>query len=414
MQSFRQSRSRIIGAIIALVLAFGVGAAVGAFAMLTLRADDSPTDFGVFWQAWNTINENFIDREVLTSKELTYGAINGLVQALGDEGHTAFLSPEELEAQQRSIAGSFSGIGAQLGVEDGLPIIVAPFDGSPAAQSGVKAGDIILSVNGEDITGLSISAIAEKIRGPEGTEVTLTLFRPTSEESLEITIVRGEINIPAVDWTMIPDTEIGLLRLTRFSANAQEEVVAALNAMQETGAQGVIVDLRNNPGGLLTQAVAVTSQFLTEGTVLQQENAQGERLQFPVEEGGVAPNIPLVVLTNPGTASSSEIFAGAIQDHERGIVIGETTFGTGTVLQTYELSDGSALLLGTSQWLTANGRLIRKQGIAPDIVVELGPEGEMLSPNVVEEMTASEIAASGDPQLIAALAELGVEWANAE
>ncbi|MCB0106230.1 MAG: hypothetical protein KDE53_09980, partial [Caldilineaceae bacterium] len=129
---------------------------------------------------------------------------------------------------------------------------------------------------------------------------------------------------------------------------------------------------------------------------------------------GVAPNIPLVVLTNPGTASSSEIFAGAIQDHERGIVIGETTFGTGTVLQTYELSDGSALLLGTSQWLTANGRLIRKQGIAPDIVVELGPEGEMLSPNVVEEMTASEIAASGDPQLIAALAELGVEWANAE
>ena len=199
MQSFQQSRLRIIGAIVALVLAFGVGAAVGAFAMLTLRADDSPTDFGVFWQAWNTINENFIDREVLTSKELTYGAINGLVQALGDEGHTAFLSPEELEAQQRSIAGSFSGIGAQLGVEDGLPIIVAPFDGSPAAQSGVKAGDIILSVNGEDITGLSISAIAEKIRGPEGTEVTLTLFRPTSEESLEITIVRGEINIPAVD-----------------------------------------------------------------------------------------------------------------------------------------------------------------------------------------------------------------------
>ncbi|HRW11151.1 MAG TPA: S41 family peptidase [Caldilineaceae bacterium] len=414
MQSFQRSRSRIIGVIVALVLAFGVGGVVGAFAMLTLRADDSPTDFGVFWQAWNTINENFIDREVLASKDLTYGAINGLVQALGDEGHTAFLTPEELETQQRSIAGSFSGIGAQLGVEDGLPIIVAPFDGSPAAQSGVKAGDIILSVNGEDITGLSISAIAEKIRGPEGTEVTLTLFRPASEESLEITIVRGEINIPAVDWTMIPDTEIGLLRLTRFSANAQEEVVAALNAMQENGAQGVIVDLRNNPGGLLTQAVAVTSQFLTEGTVLQQENAQGERLQFPVEEGGVAPDIPLVVLTNPGTASSSEIFAGAIQDHERGIVIGETTFGTGTVLQTYELSDGSALLLGTSQWLTASGRLIRKQGIAPDIVVALGPEGEMLSPNIVEEMTASEIAASGDPQLLAALAELGVEWANAE
>ncbi|MCB0062312.1 MAG: S41 family peptidase, partial [Caldilineaceae bacterium] len=292
--------------------------------------------------------------------------------------------------------------------EDGLPIIVAPFDGSPAAQAGVKAGDIIVNVDGEDVSGLSISAIAEKIRGPEGTEVTLTLFRRATEESLDITIVRGEINIPAVDWTMIPETKIGLLRLTRFSANAKDEVVDALDKMEGAGAEGLIVDLRNNPGGLLTQAVSVTSQFLTDGNVLQQEDAQGNREPFPVEPGGVAPTIPMVVLTNPGTASSSEIFAGAIQDHKRGMVIGETTFGTGTVLQTYGLSDGSALLLGTSQWLTADGRLIRKQGITPDMVVELGPDGQLLSPNEVEEMTQSELAASGDAQLLAALKELGI------
>lgn len=414
MQEFQQGRVHLSTAIVALGIALIVGAAVGALATLTLRGNDGPANFDVFWQAWNTIDENFIDRDVLTSKELTYGAINGLVQSLGDEGHTAFLTPEQLDAQQRSISGSFSGIGAQLGVDDGLPIIVAPFDGSPAALAGVKAGDIIISVDGADISALSVSAIAEKIRGPEGTEVTITFFRPATETTLEITIVRGEINIPAVDWTMIPDTDIGLLRLTRFSANAQEEVVAALTAMQEIDAQGIIVDLRNNPGGLLTQAVAVTSQFLVDGNVLQQENAQGERVLFPVEEGGVAPTIPLVALINPGTASSSEIFAGAIQDHQRGTVIGETTFGTGTVLQTYELSDGSALLLGTSQWLTADGRLIRKQGITPDIVVELGLDGELLSPNEIEEMNASDIANGNDAQLLAGLQELGIELESGE
>jgi len=414
MQEFQQGRLRPVTVVVVVIISLIVGGAVGAMATLTLRGTDGPENFNVFWQAWNTIDENFIDRDMLTSNDLTYGAINGLVQALGDEGHTAFLTPEQLDAQQRSISGSFSGIGAQLGIDDGFPIIVAPFDGSPAALAGVKAGDIIVSVDGTDISTLSVSAIAEKIRGPEGTEVTITFFRPATEATLEITIVRGEINIPAVDWTMIPDTDIGLLRLTRFSANAQEEVVAALTAMQENEAQGVIVDLRNNPGGLLTQAVAVTSQFLTEGNVLQQENAQGERLLFPVDEGGVAPTIPLVVLTNPGTASSSEIFAGAMQDHQRGTVIGETTFGTGTVLQTYELSDGSALLLGTSQWLTADGRLIRKQGITPDIVVELGPEGELLSPNEIEEMSVNDIANGNDTQLIAGLKEFGIELASGE
>lgn len=407
MDFFKQRRVRIVAGVLALLIAFGSGSVVGAITTLALRPTDGPDNFTIFWQAWNTIQENFIDREMLSSKVLTYGAINGLVQALGDEGHTAFLTPEQLDAQQRSIAGSFSGIGAQLGVEQGLPIIVAPFDGSPAAAAGVKAGDIIVSVDGTEVTGLSVTEIAQKIRGPEGTEVTLTLFRPSAEDSLEITIVRGEINIPAVDWTMVPGTDVALLRLTQFSANAKDEIITALNAIQSGGASGLVVDVRNNPGGLLLQAVAVTSQFLTDGNVLQEENASGERRPFPVEEGGVAPTIPMVVLINPGSASSSEIFAGAIQDHKRGSLIGETTFGTGTVLQTFQLSDGSALLLGTSQWLTADGRLIRKQGITPDIAVELGDDGTLLTPNEVEALSAEEITASGDAQLLAGLKELG-------
>jgi len=409
MDFFKQTRVRVVLGLLALLIAFGGGSVVGAVTTLALRPTEGPTNFDIFWQAWNTIEENFIDREMLSSKILTYGAINGLVQALGDEGHTTFLTPEQLDAQQRSIAGSFSGIGAQLGVEQGLPIIVAPFDGSPAILAGVKAGDIIVSVDGEEVTSLSVTEIAQKIRGPEGTEVTLTLFRPSSESSVEITIVRGEINVPSVDWTMVPGTDVGLLRLTQFSANAKDEIVTALEAIQENGASGLIIDVRNNPGGLLTQAVAVTSQFLTDGNVLQEENATGERRAFVVEEGGVAQEIPLVVLINPGSASSSEILAGAIQDHQRGQLIGETTFGTGTVLQTFQLSDGSALLLGTSQWLTADGRLIRKQGITPDNQVDLGPDGEMLTPNAVEALSVEELAASGDAQLLAGLDALGAE-----
>jgi carboxyl-terminal processing protease len=191
--------------------------------------------------------------------------------------------------------------------------------------------------------------------------------------------------------------------LSRFSADATEELVEAVNEAKAAGATALIVDLRGNPGGLLEQAISVTSQFLTDGYVLQQEDAEGNRQVFPVKEGGVATDIPLVVLINRGTASSSEIFAGAIQDHERGQVVGETTFGTGTVLEPFPLDDGSLLMLGTSQWLTADGRLIRKQGIAPDVVVEVPIGAELLSPSTVQDLTVEELLESEDEQVLKAL-----------
>ena len=405
----------IIAFIVVVVVSLGAGiligsAGFGVFAGSTSN-EGEPEEFRIFWQAWNTVHENFVDKDALDPTQLTYGAIRGMVQALGDEGHTSFLTPEERERQETELAGTFSGIGATLGVRDNLPVIVAPFDGSPADQAGVKPGDIILQVDGEDVTSLPLNDIVTRIRGPEGTEVTLSLLRPDETRSLEVTITRGEIKVPAATWAMVPDSTIALLRLSQFTANAEEDVVNSLKAANEAGATAMILDVRNNPGGLFNQAIAVTSQFLSEGNVLLEEDADGNRQAYPVEPGGVGTELPMVVLINGGSASSSEILAGAIQDYDRGELVGETTFGTGTVLQPYTLDDGSVLLLGTRQWLTPKGRLIRKQGISPDYVVELPIEAELLTPEGIEELEQSEIQASEDTQLLKALELLGVPWA---
>jgi carboxyl-terminal processing protease len=364
-------------------------------------------DFDTFWQAWDIVHDHFIDREALDETELEYGAIRGMIQALGDEGHTTFLTPEELAREQSDLTGTFTGIGALLGIKDGLPVIVSPFDGSPADQAGVEAGDIIMEVDGQDVTSWSLNDIVDSIRGEKGTEVVLTLLRPEESTSLEIPITRGEITVPAATWAMLPGTDVALVRLSQFSANAEDELVTAIREARAAGATGLIVDVRNNPGGLLDQAIKVTSQFLKDGNVLQQEDAEGRRQAYPVRPGGQATEFPMVVLINQGSASSAEIFAGAIQDHQRGLLVGETTFGTGTVLEPFTLEDGSGLMLGTSQWLTANGRLIRKQGIEPDIAVELPIGTDFLQPREVREMTVTELLDSEDAQVLKALELLG-------
>ncbi len=386
---------------------FAAGAIFGSSTVVAQKsvgnANLQPDEFDVFWEAWQIVQQNFIDREALDDTDLTYGAIEGMIQSLGDEGHTTFLTPKELEYQMSSTAGTFSGIGAQLGVRSGLPMIIAPFDGSPADLAGIRAGDIILEVDSEDVTTWTLNEIVDVIRGPKGKEVVLLVLREGEEASMEIPIIRGDIRVPAASWSMIPGTDVALLRLSQFSANALEDVTTSIEEIHAADASTLIVDVRNNPGGLLEQAVRVTSQFLTRGNVLQEEDANGRQRPFRVIRGGTAQDIPLLVLINPGSASSAEIFAGAIQDHARGELIGETTFGTGTVLQPYTLEDGSALLLGTRQWLTANGRLIRKQGIAPDIEVDLLPGADLLSPRELKAMTLEELLASEDDQLLRAL-----------
>jgi carboxyl-terminal processing protease len=326
-----------------------------------------------------------------------------MVAALGDEGHTTFLAPEDVQRHRTDTSGKYSGIGARIGMENGMPIIVSPFDGSPAQAAGVKAGDIILEVDGEDVSTWSLNDIVEHIRGEAGSEVTITFLRPDETKSYEFTIVRGEIDSPTATWAMLPGSSVAMVRLSQFSADATDELRTAIREAKAAGATALIMDIRSNPGGLLQQAVNVTSQFLTDGYVMQQEDAAGRREVFPVRRGGLATDIPMVVLINRGSASSSEIFAGAMQDHNRALVVGETTFGTGTVLETFPLDDGSALMLGTSQWLTADGRLIRKQGIEPDVTVEVPIGAELIYPYSVEDMTVTELLESEDVQVLEAL-----------
>jgi carboxyl-terminal processing protease len=389
----------------------GTESASAAPALCTVEADshgscltaEGEIDFDTFWQAWNIVQEEFIDREALEEKDLEYGAIRGMLEALGDEGHTTFLTPEQLTRQRSDISGKFQGIGAYVGMENGLPIIVAPFEGSPAERAGILAGDMIMEVDGEDVTTWTINDIVDVIRGEAGTEVVLTVLRPEVNESPEITITRGEITIPAATWAMIPGTDVAMVRLGQFNANANKQITNAIREAEAAGATSLVVDLRNNPGGLLEQVIKVTSQFVEGGNVLQQEDARGNRKPYPDIRGGVALDVPMVLLVNEGSASSSEIFAGAIQDHERGVVVGETTFGTGTVLEPYILDDGSGMMLGTSQWLTADGRLIRKQGIEPDITVELPMTADLLYPRDLEDLTVTELLEGEDTQLLKAL-----------
>jgi carboxyl-terminal processing protease len=247
----------------------------------------------------------------------------------------------------------------------------------------------------EDITGL--------IWGQAGTNVILSVMHRRDKEVVEVIVPREEMEIPVVTWAFVPNSRIAYLSLSQFSSRSNQELKQALTEVQASEATGLIVDVRGNPGGLLSQAISISSQFLNGGAVMQETNAWGDMRTFAAEVGGVAPEIPLVVLVDRGSASSAEIFAGAMQDNERGLVIGETTFGTGTVLTPFTLSDGSILLLGTSEWLTAHGRSIRNEGILPDVVVNLADDGIILSPSDIDQMTEEELLRMNDETLLEAI-----------
>lgn len=387
---------------------------VGAFAagfvargQMIARYQQQPASveqqFTVFWEAWNIAQENFVDPSALDPKAMTYGAIRGMLDSLGDIGHTRFLTPKDLAEERVSMTGKYSGIGAEIGLRDGRPVIIAPFDGSPAQQAGIQAGDYVIRVDGEDTAGLSLDEVVSRIRGPEGSQVTLTIMRPGSASLLEFTIVREIIRVAAVSWAMIPETHIAHIRISQFSATALPGLKGAIAAAKDAGAQAFVVDVRNNPGGLLDQAVSVASQFLASGNVVLEARRDGSQKAYPVEPGGAALDIPIVVLVNEGSASASEIFAGAIQDHQRGIILGRPTFGTGTILTTFNLSDGSAILLGTGQWLTPSGRSLRREGITPDEVVALPTDGHILTPATSGTLAPDEIEKAGDTQLARAI-----------
>ena len=372
---------------------------------------DAQNQFKLIGEAWNTIHKIYVDRTALDAKRLTYGAISGMVDALGDTGHSRFLSPDIIKAENRQLQGEFEGIGATVGTKDGNTVIIAPIDGSPAQKAGLKPGDIIAAVNGEAMAGVPLNDVVGKILGPAGTKVTITIADPKTGETKDVIITRAKIILNNVTWDKIPGTTLAHVRIASFSNGITDDLKKALTEIQDQKLTGVVLDLRNNPGGLLNEAVGTASQFLSSGDVLKTKDADGNIKGTPVKAGGLAPKIPLVVLINQGSASASEIVSGAIQDAGRGTLVGETTFGTGTVLSQYPLSDGSALLLANQEWLTPKGRVIWHKGIVPDIKVQLSAEITPITPEVEKAMTAEQLKASQDSQLLKAV-DLLTQQAN--
>jgi carboxyl-terminal processing protease len=395
--------------LVALLTAFLAGAVTG-FAARPALAAERPTQFEVFWEVWDLVERYFVDRDKIDPQQMTYGAIQGMLATLGDQNHTAFFSPQEAQQQQSALDGSFEGIGAYVeGTEAGFRII-APIHGSPAEEAGILAGDIILRVDGEDITGLPEWEVISRIRGPAGTTVILTVLHPNAEEPVDIAIVRRKIDIASVTWARIPNTNFIYLQISQFAADTGDELRAALEAIQaeHSTVEGILLDLRNNPGGYLQEALRVNSQFLEAGKVILHERDASQQLRTYRSVGrGLAREYPMVVLINEGTASAGEITAGALKENERARLVGQTTLGTGTVLQPFTLSDGSVLRLGVTHWLTPNRNLIKGQGVTPHVVVKQDPATPMVDALRLQEAdTITEVLAQGDKQFNMGLLQL--------
>jgi carboxyl-terminal processing protease len=390
-----------------ILLALGVGMAGGIVldrqaVNAATAASDAP-DFQLIRDAWQTIQQQYVDRSALQSQPLTYGAISGMVDALGDNGHSRFLSPEMLKTEHNALNGEFDGIGAEVQELDGHTVIVTPLDNSPAQQAGLLPGDVILKVNHEDVTSLPLSQVIQRILGPAGTQVTLTILTPSTSNMRDVTITRAKITLHNVTWQRLPGTSIADLRIAEFSKGVSQELHQALTEIQNQDMTGIVLDLRNDPGGLLDEAVGVVSQFVDSGNVLQEKDARGQITAVPVEHQYPANTLPMVVLINQGSASAAEIVAGALQDAQRATLVGETTFGTGTVLNDFNLPDGSALLLAVQEWLTPKGRVIWHRGITPDETVSLPAGTQPLLPEAVHTLTAAQLQTSTDTQLKRAL-----------
>jgi carboxyl-terminal processing protease len=382
---------------------------LAAFAPLDNIPSEAEPNFRLMAEAWNIIHKSYVGRAAVKPKELTYGSISGMVEALGDTGHSGFLPPEMVSAQRDFTQGRLKGIGAQVQMKSGNIVIVAPMDGSPAEKAGLRPGDIILKVDGQDISGLSLTRAVTRILGPVGTQVTLTILTPATGHTRELTLTRQVIVIRNVTWRRISGTQTAHLRIAAFSDKVTEEMRMALTEIEQAGLEKVILDLRNNPGGLLNEAIGVASLFLEEGNVLMVKDADGKSTPTPVLPDAVATGIPLIALVNGGTASASEIVAGALQDNQRATLVGEKTFGTGTVLNILDLSDGSALMLAVEEWLTPKGNTIWHKGIPPDVAIPLPADTAPLFPEAIRHMTPAQLHASGDVQLLRAMELLGKE-----
>lgn len=356
----------------------------------TQTPSSSQIDFSLFWVVWQKLQQSYIDNKTIDPQKMVWGAISGMVSSLGDP-YTVFLPPKDNKDFKDELGGQFEGIGAQLGMKEGTIMVVAPLKDNPAEKAGIKAGDYILKVDGEDTSGWSVQQAVTKIRGPKGTAVKLTVLHEKESKTIELSIVRNTIVVNSVDaWIKMPSEikeisgvstfsdkgKVAYIRLSRFGDKTNDEWDKAVTNLVEaqkkdSSIKGLVFDLRNNPGGYLEGAIYIGSEFIKSGNVVSQKNSNGSQEDYPVMRKGKLLDIPLIVLVNKGSASAAEIVSGALRDYGRGKLVGETTFGKGSVQTPEDLPGGAGIHITTGKWLLPKGSWIHKVGVKPDLELEL-------------------------------------------
>jgi len=358
-------------------------------------ANLSNIDMTQFWVVMEKLETDYYDQSVVKPQEMVNGAIEGMVSSLNDP-FSMYLPPTANTAFQQQISGQFAGIGAELGMQNGAVIVIAPLDGSPAEKAGIKAGDTILKVDKHIVSGVDLNVIVSEVKGPKGTPVTLTVLHKGAASPSVITIVRDTINVPSVfSWTkQVKDIDginqtpllkqhatdkVAYIRLSEFGEQSDTEwskIVDTISSQmtKDKSLKGVVLDLRNNPGGLLTDAVYIGSEFINSGVIVQQDDGKGNITKLSVNRAGKLTTIPLVVIINGGSASASEIVSGALRDHKRAKLVGEQSFGKGTVQEALDMGNGAGLHVTIAKWLTPDGTWVHQKGLTPDVVVHLDPK----------------------------------------
>lgn len=335
-------------------------------------------DFSLFWRVWDTLSGTYFDQDRLNPSQMVLGAIRGMVESVGDP-YTVFLPPSENRVVQEDLSGSFEGVGIQIGFRGSRLAVIAPLPGTPAEKAGVRAGDFIVGIKDErkdidvNTSGITLPEAVQIIRGPRGTTVTLALLREDTEGPVVVDIVRASIDVPSLILSFVGENEqIAHIRLLKFGGETEEEWEAAVREiLTSPTVRGMILDLRNNPGGFLQSSVDIASEFLKSGNVVViEEHSSGERTEFRVERLGRFTNIPVIILINQGSASASEILAGALRDVRGITLVGEASFGKGTIQEPIQLEDGIGLHITTARWITPSGVWVDQEGLTPDIEIE--------------------------------------------
>ena len=334
-----------------------------------------PPEFLILSQAWQIVQRDYVDKTKLDPVKMAQGAVRGMVEAIGDP-YTAYMSPEAHKMELSSLTGHYQGIGAYIGKKDKLIVITAPMPGSPAEKAGLISGDAILKIDGESTELMSATEAALKIQGPAGTPVKLTIGRADVPEPFEKEIIRAEIKVASITSEMKGD--LAYIKIQQFVDSTSEDFKTALSETMDKGAKGVILDLRNNPGGLLDQAIDISSQFLLRGIVVKVVDSQGGEHPYMVKPGGIAKDIPVIVLVNGGSASASEVVAGALQANGRAKLAGTKTFGKGSVQMIRNMDDGSAIHVTVAKFYTPTGQVIDGVGLTPDFVLENLKDDELV------------------------------------